>query len=310
MKQSKPTATDCIQCRHHLDPAKIEKLSALLRNLPEVSPDLLSKHGIQPEDFDLYFRSSIESIRGTYSATGLEKRRFFATILDEMKNKGQVKSWEFVGTQGQQDYKLVLSNGRVVCIEAKGCPDGNNMTIWERPSWAEEFIVWSQCPDSLQHNPGHGVWSGIATRLLPKVIIEGKLVDAFVFFDGRCGTPMRPCPKKYGITGDLRKTATDIKGNDGAGWLPPPSIYLFPRTTPHPHTNRKPPLHDLTSCTFADSLLAAFNVPKVERNDYLNWASVEVKGDSKGTHMKVDIGFGLNNSTPVLAGEFKRLRRE
>ena len=310
MKTKKPTADDCIQCRHNLDPNKIEKLSRLLRELPTASPALLAKQGIRPEEYDLYFRSSIESIRGTFSATGTDKRRFLAAVLEEMKVNGQVKSWEFIGTQGQQDYKVILTGGRSVCIEAKGCPDGNNMTIWERPSWAEEFIVWSQCPDSLHHQPGHGVWSGVATRLLPKVILEGKLVDAFVFFDGRCGSTMRPCPKKYGITGEFRKKATDIGGEGGKKWLPPPTIYLFPKTAPHPQTNRKPPLHDLKSCKFADSLLTVFLVPPAERRSYVNWASVEVKGDSKGKHMKVDIGFGLDNQTPVLAGDFKRLRRE
>jgi len=83
-----------------------------------------------------------------------------------------------------------------VCIEAKGCPDGNNMTIWEKPTWAEEFVVWSQCPDSLQHQPGHGIWSGISTRLVPKMIIDGQRVDAFVFYDGRCGSSIAVAPSR------------------------------------------------------------------------------------------------------------------
>jgi hypothetical protein len=303
-------ADKSIQCRHNLDPRKIGALSRLLYNLPKVAPSVVKEGGIAPDEYDLYFRSSIESIRGTFSATGMDKRKFFNAILSAMQDAGVLRSWNFIGTEGRQDYRLVLGNKKAVCIEAKGCPDGNNTTIWERPSWAEEFIVWCQCPDSLHHQPGHGVWSGISTRLMPTIIMNKAMVDAFVFFDGRCGSSMRPCKKAFGIEGNLRSKATDIPGEGGRKWLPPPSIYLFPRTMPHPHSNPTPKLHDLKSCRFADALLEFFKVPKEKRPEYLNWANVEVKGDVAGTHINVKVGFGLNNKKPVVESGFKILKRE
>ena len=42
-----------------------------------------------------------------------------------------------------------LKTGRVSVVELKGCLDGNNTTIFERPANAQEFIIWSVCT-----NPG------------------------------------------------------------------------------------------------------------------------------------------------------------
>jgi hypothetical protein len=55
-------------------------------------------------------------------------------------------SWDFIGSRGRQDYRVDLPDGTSVAVEAKGCPDGNNTNIWDRPQWADEFVVWSLCP--------------------------------------------------------------------------------------------------------------------------------------------------------------------
>jgi len=41
-------------------------------------------------------------------------------------------------------------------------------------------------------------WSGISTRLVPKMIIDGQRVDAFVFYDGRCGSSIAVAPSRMG----------------------------------------------------------------------------------------------------------------
>ena len=297
-------------CRHVLDEKKIKTLISLLRDLPKDAPALLHDRGLDPDDYDLYFRSAIESIRGVFSADGEDKRRFYNAVFDHMKSLGDILEWECIGTKGRQDYKITLPGGRKVCIEAKGCPDGNNMTIWERPTWAEEFIVWSQCPDSLQHHPGRGIWSGIATRLVTKMVVERQQIDGFIFFDGRCGSDNRRCPKEFGVVGDLRAKATPIKGQDDGNRLPPPCIYLFPKTIPHPLNNKTPPVHDLNSLLFADRLLNSFGVPPEKRPDYVNAVRVEMRSDEKGYYLKTSISVGLNNPTPVVASGFKRLKRE
>jgi hypothetical protein len=301
---------NCVPCRHQLDNSKIVSLIKLLRGLPKAAPELIQKHGIDPVDYDLLFRSAIESIRGVFSATAEDKRKFLQVVFDKMKDSGAVKEWQSIGTKGRQDYRIMLPNKRSICVEAKGCPDGNNMNIWERPTWAEEFIVWSQCPDSLQHNPGHGIWSGVSVRLVPKMVVERQQIDAFVFYDGRCGSKHRQCPKSFGLTDDLRSKATDVKGYPDSRWMPPPTIYLFPRTIPHPHTNKQPPVHDLRSCQFANALLETFKVPRAKREEYTNWVKVETKADSEGNWIKIAIGFDLNKKDPAMEGDFKRLRRE
>jgi hypothetical protein len=245
-----------------------------------------------------------------FSATGQDKKRFLKAILDRMKSSGFIQDWSFIGSGSRQDYKVTLKSGKIIAIEAKGCPDGNNMTIWERPNWAQEFIVWSQCPDSLQHNPGHGIWSGIATRLVPKMVAEQQQIDAMIFYDGRCGSSQRPCPKAFGISDSLRIEATTISSTGNGNWMPPPTIYLFPKTIPHSVTNRSPLTHDLVSCQFADALLSTFLVPNDKKRELTNWTRVEAKTETTGTWIKISVGFGLDNETPTIAGKYKRLRRE
>jgi len=299
---------NAIRCRHALDEGVLGQLTELLSDLPNRAPDALGDLRLPPAEFPLYFNAAIQSIRGTSAATTAVKRRFLEAVLDAMRDAGAIQRWEFVGTRGRQDYRVGLPRRRVVCIEAKGCPDGNNMNIWDRPDWAEEFLVWSQCPDSLANQPGEGVWSGIAVRLLTKMAVERQQVDAFVFFDGRCGSDQRRCWKQHGI-GGLRGRATDVPGQEGRNWLPPPCIYLFPRTIPNPRTNPHPPLHTLRTCRFADAMLEAFGVPRNAREEYTHWASIELRQDARGIYKRVALGHRLGGEA-VLESAWVRLKRE
>jgi len=299
---------NAIRCRHSLDRGAVDGLKRILTNLPSRVPTLLGDLKIPPTDFDLYFNAAIQSIRGTSAATTKQKRGFLESLLNLLGESKTIRNWEFVGTKGRQDYKVVLLNDRLVCVEAKGCPDGNNMNIWERPAWADEFIVWSQCPMSLEKQPGEGVWSGIATRLLTKMAVERQQVDAFVFYDARCGSQQRRCWKQYGLLG-VRTTATDIVGQDDRNWLPPPCIYLFPRTIPNPRTNRRPPLHSFETCQFATTLLRGFKVPRSAWPQYTHWATIELRQDVKAIYKRIEIGHELGKP-PVITGTWTKLKRE
>ncbi|OBI11835.1 hypothetical protein [Mycobacterium sp. E2497] len=280
---------DTLPCRHtSVDPEQLAATKKILTHLHETSGDLLSAAGIDSAQWPPLLRAAIESMRGTSAATETDKRRFVVAVLDFCRERGVVSEWRFIGTGRRQDYQVVLSDGTQVAIEAKGCPDGNNTTIWDRPTWADEFIVWSLCPESLQHNPGRGAWSGVATRLSPKIAAERKLVDAFIFWDGRCGTPERPCPKQYGVTGELRAKATDYEGPAGyPDWVPPPCIFLFPRSVPTVPHNLSPPAQTIESAKFADALLTAFNVPDWEKAGYVHQVQINAKGSREGTEILI-----------------------
>jgi hypothetical protein len=177
-----------------------------------------------------------------------------------------------------------------VGIEAKGCPDGNNSTIWDKPPWADEFIIWFLCPESLAHPPGKGLWSGIATRLMPTMVAEQRSVDAVMFFDGRCGSARRPCAKTYGVKGSLRKSATVIDGQTGKeDMLPPPCIYLMPKSYPSVPHNLKPPVHTLKQSHFSRAMLTLFNVPESEQSKFVHEASVVAEGTSDGISIQVSV---------------------
>lgn len=282
-------ASDVVPCRHTASRELIARTKGSLQALPQLAPELIDDLGITPEEWPALLRSAVESMRGTASATTKNKSQFTIAILDHCLERGLITSWEVTGSSRRDDYRVVLDDGTRVAIEAKGCPDGNNTTIWDRPSWADEFIVWSQCPDSLVNHPGQGVWSGLATRLLPKVAAEKEVVDAFVFWDARCGSEERICPKNFGQYG-IRAAATDIANQPGkTDWIPPPCIYLMPRSAPTLLGNPEPVLHTLSTNRFATMLLKAFNVPREQMFGYVHDASVQMRGGPKGTQLKITV---------------------
>lgn len=304
--------SDVLPCRTHFPSALIPQAKQIIAGLGASHPEFLKQHGIDPQDWAPLARAAVESMRGATSAVTVEKRRFLEKILEYCRLRGLISSWTFIGSDGRQDYRVTMLDGRDVAIEAKGCGDGNNTTIWDRPTWADEFIVWSLCPDSLAKDPGKGAWSG-ANRLINKVVAEQKRVDAYIIWDGRCGSPWRPCPKLFGVEGGLRGSATDVQGEPGQeNRVPPPCIFLFPRSVPRVGTNPSPPCHTVRTCTFADMLLEATEVPAEDRRQYVHETAAEVRGTATGAEIRVSIVSRARSDGDdrVYTGQWRKLKRE
>ncbi|MFH1913674.1 MAG: hypothetical protein ABIK45_05310 [Pseudomonadota bacterium] len=241
---SKPDP-NVIACECPLDP---ERISAYAQALVDVAPTV-GGHGMTPAQFwsSGLFRSAVERIRGTQAATMKGKKAFIDWALCQLLGAGLIKGHSFTGQGDRHDYYVELPDGKKSICEAKGCLDGNNTTIWERPANADEFFIWSLC-----QNPGsnlsHGVWSGVHTRLGGKIIAEKQKVEALVVWDMLCGTDERACPKIAEGRG------VEIEGRV----IPPPCIYLFPRTVPDPRNNPKPPVGKIGDAALADALLRHF----------------------------------------------------
>lgn len=311
MVQIKGETDDTLPCKLDFTVSDIDVVIELLHRLPEFSPDLLHEAGLDPDAWQPLLGAAMERMRGSSAATTKDKKKFIEAVLDFCKKGEHIREWSFIGQHGRQDYKVVLPDGKHIAIEAKGCPDGNNTTIWDRPSWADEFIVWSLCPNGSK-NPGKGVWSGVTVRLIPKVAADKTVVDAFVFWDGRCGTDQRRCPKPYGVRGELRSKATDLPGQSRKeDWLPPPCIYLLPRRAPGVN-NKKPITHTPDTCSFAKMLLTAFNVPLDQQSNYVHEADVEARGSQKGTQILIKtISRGWPNGVErVRSTGWKDVKRE
>lgn len=311
-RRQPPAYERAIPCRHGLRRQDIDEVKKLLTTLPLTAPQLLRDRGIPEAAYEMLLRAAVESLRGTSAATMVDKKRFIEAVLDYGLRRATFEEWRFIGTAGRQDYQVILPGGVVVGVEAKGCPDGNNTTIWDRPGWADEFVVWSLCPESLAKHPGHGVFSGVATRLIPKVAAERKVVDAFIFWDGRCGSSLRRCPKQWGVRGSLRGVATDIPGQEGLDWLPPPCIYLFPSAYPHSGNNPKPRVHTVSTSRFSNALLKLFNVPEAERSSYVHSVGVEARGTQTGTEIQVTVVSRCwpDSEERAVTGKWKPLKRE
>lgn len=177
------------------------------------------------------------------------KRDFLHDVLGHLQSHGLIRGFAFTGSGDRHDYRVDLMDGRVSVFEAKGCLDGNNTTIWERPSNADEFIIWSLCQNAGA-DPAKNAWSGIHTRLGGRIVAESQRVDGLVIWDMVCGSLGRPCPK-LGTPGRLTTLGSGRE-------VPPPCLYLFPRTVPHPRDNVRPPAKNLAEVGLLAALHSAF----------------------------------------------------
>jgi hypothetical protein len=225
----------------------------------------LGNHGLDEKDFyqSGLFRGTIERIRGQFSAAMKEKRDFVSLVLSYMQDGGFIVDWDSAGEANRHDYFVELNSGRTAIIELKGCLDGNNTNIFERPAHADEFIVWSVCSNPGA-DPRHNVWSGIHTRLSAEMIDRNQRIDGLVVWDWICGTTARPCPK---IAASPERF-TEI----GQFRLPPPCVYLFPRTVPSVRNNPTPRVNSLTDVGILDAMHRCF---RGEEKD-INSVSIEV----------------------------------
>ena len=214
------------------NPDMKEKIELFAEELKTQS-HTIGNHGLSEQDFyeSGIFEGAIERIRGQKSATMAPKKRFVALVLNYMQDKGFISEWEEAGAANRHDLSLTLTSGKVAVIELKGCLDGNNTNISDRPPHAEEFVTWSLCQNKSS-NLRKGVWSGIHTRMGADVVDLGKRHDGLIVWDWVCNTVARPCPK---VLNDPTRV-TEL----GEHALPPPCLFAFPATVPSPRNNAKP----------------------------------------------------------------------
>lgn len=254
---------------------------------------LLGDHGLDEQDFyqSGLFRGAIERIRGQYSASMKEKRGFVAQVLDHMRFGGFIKDWASAGESNRHDYAVTLNSDRTAIIELKGCLDGNNTNIFERPPHADEFIIWSVCSNPGA-DPRHNVWSGIHTRLSAEMIDRNQRIDGLVVWDWICGTAARPCPK---LT-----LAPDRVTEVGQYRLPPPCIYLFPATVPSPRNNPRPRINTLDDVGLLQAMQTCFGGADAE----LHQVQIEVAHQGAETVRTTTISRGgtvqkASDPTPI-----------
>lgn len=259
-----------IPCQQNADlQIKIREFAEVLKT----QSHQLGDHGLDEQEFynSGVFRGAIERIRGQFAATMRDKREFVQHVLNHMQDGTFIRDWNSAGSENRHDYTVTMPSGRIAVIELKGCLDGNNTNIFERPPHAQEFIIWSVCTNPGA-DPQHNAWSGIHTRLSAEIISRSQRVDGIIIWDMVCGTVGRPCPKLTGED-DPRLAAL------GHYRLPPPCIYMLPATIPSPRNNPNPPPQQLQDV----ELLQAFaNCFQTNAND-LNTVSFAVSHDGAET---------------------------
>jgi hypothetical protein len=261
-----------------------EELQKLILDYAEVlktDAHKLGAHGLSEQEFynSGVFRGAIERIRGQFSATMRDKREFCRHVLNYMQDQGFIQDWDSAGESNRHDYVVRLKTGRVCVIELKGCLDGNNTNIFERPSNAQEFVIWSVCTNPGA-DPRLNAWSGIHTRLSAEIISRQQQVDGVMIWDMVCGTIGRPCPKLSGAPERATPVAHYV--------LPPPCIYVLPATIASPRNNPRPVAQSLDDV----QLLKAFHECFRGKDDEVNYVDFEVEHQGVETMRKTCIRRG------------------
>ena len=251
----------------------------------------LGGHDLSEQEFyrSGLFEGAIERIRGQRSATMRDKREFVKYILNYMEDKEFIVGWESTGGANRHDYNVTLKSGRTAIIELKGCLDGNNTNIFERPPNANEFIIWSICMNKGA-DPQRNAWSGIHTRLSAEIISREKRADGMIIWDMVCGTIWRPCPKLEANASRL----TDV----GPYWLPPPCLYLLPSTIPSPRSNPNPQAQQLSDVRIMQAFNDCFRC-KLEEINYVSFDVAHRGADTVRTTRIVRDGAVQKESRPT-----------
>lgn len=258
-----------------------EELQKLIREYADnlkIEAHKVGTHGLTEEEFynSGLFRGAIERIRGQFSATMRDKREFTTHVLNYMQARGFIQEWRSAGEANRHDYVVELNGGRVGVIEVKGCLDGNNTNIFERPTNAHEFVIWSVCTNPGA-DPRLNAWSGIHTRLSAEIISRQQRVDGVVIWDMACATVGRPCPKLANSPARIT-TVAHYK-------LPPPCIYVMPATIASPRNNPHPVAQALQNVR----LLQAFHDCFHGKDDEVNYVDFEVEHHGADTVRKTTI---------------------
>jgi hypothetical protein len=280
-----------IPCQQNEELRKV--IERYIENL-KTQAHTIGDHGLSEGEFYNIgvLRGAIEVMRGEYSATMREKREFARNIFAYMQDRGFIKDWESVGEVNRHDYAITLPTGRIAVVELKGCMDGNNTLIFERPPNAQEFVIWSLCTNPAG-DPRKNAWSGI-TRLSADMIERGMHVDGVVIWDYMCGTVGRICPKLLNASGRITTVAQHK--------LPPPCIYVMPATVAGPRTNPHPVAQPLADV----QLLNAFNECFGGRPEEVNYVDFQVEYRGANTVRLTRI---RRNGDIVKESKFTAIRR-
>jgi len=263
----------------------------------KLSAHNIGNHGLGADEFydSGFFRAALERARGQNSASMREKREFVKHVLNYLQDHAYIKDWSSAGSQNRFDYEVTMPDERLAAIELKGCMDGNNTAIFERPNHAQEFLVWSVCANKLS-NMARNVWSGLHTRLSPKIIEENIQVDGVIVWDWICGSLERSCPK-------LRSAPASPRIEIGPYNVPPPCIYVLPATVPSARNSPKPRVPQLNEL----SLLNAFHDCFGGSDTHVNYVEYELKQQDQERTRKTTVN---RDGEVVKVSGFTPIRRK
>lgn len=261
----------------------------------KASAHSLGDHGLSEQEFkdSGIFRAAVERIRGQQAATMDEKRAFVESVLAKLVESGKAKDWVFEGGGDRHDYRVTMPGGWTSIIETKGCLDGNNTNIFERPENADEFVIWSLCQNPGA-DPRHNAWSGIHTRLGSEIVARRQQVDGLIIWDMLCGTVGRPCPKM--ALG--KRKFVELRGRN----VPPPCIYLFPRSIPEVRNNKTPPCHQLRDVRLLKAMHDVFG----GRVSEVTTVGIEVRSQDGGVQRKTTL---TRSRKAIKASDWSEIRR-
>lgn len=108
---------------------------------------LLGDHGLGESEFyqSGLLRGAVERLRGQFSAARAEKRLFLRRVLNHLQDLELIADYSEAAGSARHDFIVSMPDGLSAAIAAKGCLDGNNTNVFERPAGVDEFLIWSIC---------------------------------------------------------------------------------------------------------------------------------------------------------------------
>jgi hypothetical protein len=264
----------------HVSPAITQEMIDTTRVTARQAAWEASPYRDQFADIDEWDRclysAAIESERGSRAATMKKKKAFLGKIFRKLKAEGHIHEWTWVGGKGRHDYDLHLPDGRIVGIEAKGCLDGNSSTIFDRPSYVDEFYVISMAGGTAS-NTLKNLRSGL-NRITVELISRRKKLDGVLLWD------------EHGSAGRAISGITDLPSTDidGEAFLPP-AVFAFPRVMPHPDSVRSSVGQDGQGLTLVEMICKCFALP----NDLVRQVDVDLRGELGSLSRKIRVRNGL-----------------
>ncbi len=112
-----------------------------------------------------------------------------ADIFGRLREQRKIAGFEPTRRGTRHDFTPILTEKPRVAaaLDVKGVK-ATALRLRNVPPWAQEFLMWCHLDGAITNQPSPSVRSITVNRLANDLVRRGKVVDAILFKDQRCGS--------------------------------------------------------------------------------------------------------------------------